>query len=144
MICVSQWQGIGVAMTNGCANWRNIFLGWNIFLIFAAINDENWFGFKNKWKTSTKLKLQRRKANCLGIYKFNVLWYMNDLWNMLEEGGMILFARDLILRYNVLWCTTHWSMKHALQLASIILFVKEVTSSHEECITVGWQIAMSI
>jgi hypothetical protein len=45
-------------------------------LIFAAINDENWFGSKNKWKTSIELKLQRTKSNCLGIYKFNVLWYM--------------------------------------------------------------------
>jgi hypothetical protein len=36
-------------------------------------------------------------------------------------------------------------MKHALQLASIILFVKEVISNHEErIISMGWQIAMSI
>jgi hypothetical protein len=27
-------------------------------------------------KTSIELKLQRRKAKCLGIYKFNVLGYM--------------------------------------------------------------------
>jgi hypothetical protein len=35
-------------------------------------------------------------------------------------------------------------MKHALQLGSIFLFVKEVTSSHEERKIVGWQIAMFI
>jgi hypothetical protein len=35
-------------------------------------------------------------------------------------------------------------MKHSLQLGSMILFVREVISSDEECITVGWQIAMSI
>jgi hypothetical protein len=47
-----------------------------LFLIFAAINDENSFGSKNKWKTSIELKLQRRKAKSLGIYKFNVFCYM--------------------------------------------------------------------
>jgi hypothetical protein len=47
-----------------------------LFLIFATTKDENWFGSKKKWKTSIELKLQRRKANCLGVYKFNVLWYM--------------------------------------------------------------------
>jgi hypothetical protein len=61
----------------------------------------------------------------------------HNIWNMLQEGGMILFARDLILRFNVLWGTTHLSMKHTSQLGLIILFVREVISSHEEHITVG-------
>jgi hypothetical protein len=65
-----------------------------------------------------------------------VTWH--DLWNMLQEGGMILFARDLIFKVNVLWSIT-WSMKHALQLDSIIHYVTKVTSNHEEHITVVLQ-----
>jgi len=131
-----QWQ-------KGMSIDKTYFWVETFFLIFAAINHENWFGSRNKWKPllSSNHKEEKqtpwvfRNSMCFGTW--------HDLWNTLQESGLILFVRDLVLRFNVLWCTT-WSMKHALQLVSIILFIKEVTFSHEEHIIVGWQIAMSI
>ncbi len=68
---VHMWQwGKGVPID------KTYFWVETFFIFFARFSDENWFGSKKKWKTSIELRLQRRKANCLGIYKFNVLWYM--------------------------------------------------------------------